>query len=172
MFTYVPVCESQRGVGMTEEDRLRDKLLKIEALFARAGTHGERMAAESALNRIRARLAEAFPPKASQAKQAPPKEPQPKQPPRETSVVMRFSLPDPWSRRLFVALCRRHGLKPYREPRQRKTTVMLLVVRSFVDHVLWPEFETLNRDLVRELSDTTNQVILRSGLHGRKSRAA
>ena len=152
---------------MTDEDRLRDKLLKIEALFARAGTHGERMAAESALNRIRARLAEAFPSKASQAKQSPPK-----QPPRETSVVMRFSLPDPWSRRLFVALCRSHGLKPYREPRQRKTTVMLLVMRSFVDHVLWPEFETLNRELVRNLSDSTNQVILRSGLRGRKTRAA
>ena len=34
---------------MSGEAQLRDKLRKIEALFARAGTHGERIAAEAAL---------------------------------------------------------------------------------------------------------------------------
>jgi hypothetical protein len=39
---------------MTTESQLRDKLRKIEALFAGAGTAGERDAAEAALLRVRA----------------------------------------------------------------------------------------------------------------------
>src|SRR5436190_17877019 len=46
------------GLDMSAETRLRDKLRKIEALFAGAGTQGERLAAEAARERIRARLAE------------------------------------------------------------------------------------------------------------------
>lgn len=43
---------------MTGESQLRDKLRKIEALFAGAGTAGERRAAEAALQRVRARFEE------------------------------------------------------------------------------------------------------------------
>jgi hypothetical protein len=43
---------------MSIEFQLREKLRKIEALFAGAGTAGERLAAEAALERVRARLAE------------------------------------------------------------------------------------------------------------------
>jgi hypothetical protein len=32
---------------------------------------------------------------------------------------MQFSMPDQWSRHLFLALCRPYGLKPYRHYRQR-----------------------------------------------------
>ena len=42
---------------MSEETQLREKLRKIEALFAGAGTQGERTAAGAALARVRARLA-------------------------------------------------------------------------------------------------------------------
>jgi hypothetical protein len=41
---------------MSTESQLREKLRKIEALFAGAGTAGERLAAEAALERVRARL--------------------------------------------------------------------------------------------------------------------
>ena len=41
---------------MSTESQLREKLRKIEALFAGAGTTGERLAAEAALERVRARL--------------------------------------------------------------------------------------------------------------------
>jgi hypothetical protein len=44
---------------MTSEEQLRARLRKIEALFAGAATPGERGAAEAALARIKARLAEA-----------------------------------------------------------------------------------------------------------------
>ena len=43
---------------MSIESQLREKLRKIEALFAGAGTAGERLAAEAALESVRARLAE------------------------------------------------------------------------------------------------------------------
>jgi hypothetical protein len=46
------------GPAMSIESQLREKLRKIEALFAGAGTAGERLAAEAALERVRARLAE------------------------------------------------------------------------------------------------------------------
>jgi hypothetical protein len=44
---------------MTSEEQLRARLRKIEVLFAGATTRGERVAAEAALGRIKARLAEA-----------------------------------------------------------------------------------------------------------------
>jgi hypothetical protein len=121
------------------ESQLREKLRKIEALFAGAGTAGERMAAEAALERVRARLGEAV-------RQDPP-------------IEMQFSLPDQWSRHLFVALCRRYGLKPYRYPRQRRTTVMLRAPNGFINGVLWPEFTELDRVLQNYLRDVTLRVI-------------
>jgi hypothetical protein len=41
---------------MTTEQELKEKLRKIEALFAGASTHGEREAAMAARDRIRAKL--------------------------------------------------------------------------------------------------------------------
>jgi hypothetical protein len=80
--------------AMSIELQLREKLRKIEALFAGAGTAGERLAAEAALERVRARLSEL-------GRQDPP-------------IETQFSMPDQWSRHLFVALCRRYGVRPYR----------------------------------------------------------
>ncbi|MGC8537114.1 MAG: hypothetical protein ACP5QR_16605 [Rhizomicrobium sp.] len=124
---------------MSEETVLREKLRKIEALFAGAGTVGERIAAEAALGRVHARLAELQG--------------------RDKAVEMQFSLRDQWSRRLFLALCRRYGLKPYRLYRQRLTTVMLRVPQTFVDQVLWPEFQELNGALIQYLNNVTDRVI-------------
>jgi hypothetical protein len=87
---------------VNDQTQLREKLRKLEALFAGAGTPGEKQAAEAGLERIRARLAE--------LEQSDP------------AIEMQFSLPDVWSRKLFLALCRRYGLKPYRLARQRATT--------------------------------------------------
>jgi hypothetical protein len=126
-------------MAMTDEAQLREKLRKIEALFAAPGSVGEQIAAGAALERLRERLAEL-------ERQAPPTE-------------IQFSLPDQWSRRLFVALCRRYGLKPYRLYRQRLTTVMLKAPRSFVDEVLWPEFQELNASLMQYLDEVTTRII-------------
>jgi len=124
---------------MSSESHLREKLRKIEALFLGAGTAGERLAAEAALERVRAKLKEI-------ERQDPP-------------VEMQFSLPDQWSRHLFMALCRRYGLKPYRYRRQRRTTLMVRAPRHFVETVLWPEFSDLDNDLRAYLQEVTLKVI-------------
>lgn len=136
---------------MSGEAELREKLRKIEALFAGGGTEGERIAAEAALERVRARLADL----------------QRRDPP----IEMQFSLPDQWSRRLFLALCRRYGLEPYRLYRQRLTTVMLRAPKGFVDQVLWPEFTELNQALMQYLNEVTIRVI-RDAIHRDTSEAA
>lgn len=134
-----------------DETQLRERLRKIEALFAGAGTAGERDAAEAALNRVRDRLAEMGR--------------------RDPAIEMQFSMADQWSRRLFLALSRRYGLQPYRYRRQRLTTVMVRVPRQFVDQVLWPEFQELNKALVHYLNEVTLRVI-RDEVHGDASEAA
>ena len=136
---------------MTDEAQLREKLRKIEALFAGAGTVGEKLAAEAALERVRARLADLER--------------------SDKPIEMQFSLPDQWSRQLFLALCRRYGLKPYRLYRQRVTTVMLRVPRRFVDQVLGPEFQELNAALMQYLNEVTTRVI-REEVHRDTSEAA
>ena len=122
-----------------EEERLVEKLRKIEALFARSGTLGERDAAESALERIRQRLR-------LLEKTEPP-------------IEFRFGLPDAWSKALFIALLRRYELRPYRYRGQRRTTVMVRATRTFVNDVLWPEFQQLNATLHSHMESVTHRVI-------------
>lgn len=136
---------------MTGEAQLREKLRKIEALFAGAGTAGERLAAEAALERVRSRLAE-------RSRQDP-------------AVEMQFSLVDQWSRLLFVALCRRYGLRPYRYPRQRHTTVLVRAPRRFVEQVLWREFADLDTELQAYLHEVT-QTLIREAVYNDTSDAA
>ena len=124
---------------MSPESQLRDKLRKIEALFAGAGTAGERLAAEAALGRVKARLAELGR--------------------SDPAIEMQFSMPDQWSRQLFMALSRRYGLKPYRYRRQRHTTVVIRAPKGFIDTVLWPEFTELNQALRTYLNEVTLRVI-------------
>jgi len=125
-----------------QESDLAEKLRKLEALFARPGSEGERVAAGNALDRLRERLRRL----------------ESSQPP----VEYRFSLRDGWSRALFVALARRYGLEPFRRRGQRFTTVMLRASPSFVDETLWPEFVELNKALHRHLQEVTRQLIART----------
>ena len=124
---------------MTTEQELKDKLRKIEALFAGASTPGERMAAMAARERILEKL------RGFEAQERP--------------IEMKFTLGDGWHVRLFLALCRRYGLKPYRMHGQRRTTVMLKVVPSFADGILWPEFTQLAEALREYLDEATNRII-------------
>jgi hypothetical protein len=124
---------------MTPDEILRDKLHKIEALFAGAATPGEKAAAGAAAERIRQRLGQAAG--------------------KEKSIEMKFSIPNVWSRQLFIALCRRYGLRPYRHPRMHRQSIMLKGPKSFLEQVLWPEFQELNAALIAYLSEITEKVI-------------
>ena len=128
-----------------DEGRLIEKLRKIEMLFARSPFPGEQAAAETAADRIRQRI--------RQSEKA------------ERVIEFRFSLPDSWSKALFIALLRRYNLAPYRYRGQRRTTVMVKVAASFVDEVLWPEFQELNTTLRAHLDSVTTRIIKRA-IHG------
>lgn len=124
---------------MTFEQELREKLRRIEALYAGATTHGEKLAAAAAMERIRKRL--------NETERV------------EQPTEYKFTLSDAWSRKLFVALCRRYGLSPYRYKRQRFTTVMVRVPKSFVDRTLWPEYQEIHRALDHYLQQATDNII-------------
>lgn len=123
---------------------LLEKLRKIERLYAGAATAGEKGAAAEAMARITKRLQETAR--------------------VEAAIEYKFTLTDAWSKKLFIALLRRYSLKPYRYARQRRTTVMVRVPRSFVDQTLWPEFMELSTVLKNYLDEMTDQVI-RQGIH-------
>ena len=127
---------------MTEEAKIIEKLKKIEALFDGATSTGERAAAASALERVQKRFEE--------TKSLDP------------PIEYKFTLTDIWSRKLFVALLRRYGIKPFRYYRQRHTTVMANVSESFVDETLWPEFQELDKTLKEYLDEITNNIISKS----------
>ena len=124
---------------MTTEMELKEKLRKIEALFAGATTQGERLAAMAARDRILEKLRSLEN--------------------TESPEEMKFTLGDGWNLKLFLALCRRYGLKPYRRHGQRRTTVLLMVVPRFVDEILWPEFAQLAEALREYLEEATDRII-------------
>ena len=124
---------------MNDFAQLLERLRRVEALHARTDVAGERDAAAKAMAAIRAQLS-------LSEQEDPPEEYQ-------------FSLQDPWSRRLFMALLRRYGIHPFRYRGQRRTTVMAKVSQRFVDETLWPEFVDLDRVLKEYLNEVTERVI-------------
>jgi hypothetical protein len=124
---------------MPAEDRLREKLRKIEALYAGAATAGEKAAAGAAADRIRTKFESASR--------------------TERAEEFKFSIPDPWSRKLFIALCRRYGVRPFRYSRMHRQTVLICAPASFVEQVLWPEFAELSDALTSHLLEITDTII-------------
>ncbi|MBU2361093.1 MAG: hypothetical protein KKB02_19520 [Alphaproteobacteria bacterium] len=126
---------------MVGEKDIQQKLAKLEALFARGATAGERSAAGAARDRLHARLALETGGK------------------REAETELQYSLPDVWSVRIFVALCRKHDIKPYRYPRQRRTTVMVRVHQSSFESTVGEEFRTLHQELTAYFGDMVEHLI-------------
>jgi hypothetical protein len=148
-----PVCHrhpspagsgSARVPGVFLEGTLVEKLRKLEALHAGTNVDGEREAARRAAERIRARIAELRG--------------------REEDVELHYRLPDPWTRKLFIALCRRYGLEPFRERGRRSSTIQVRAPRTFHDQTLWPEFQALSKELRAHLEELTDRVI-REAIH-------
>ena len=138
----------------SDEQHLIDKLRKIEMLHARTPSRGERAAAGEAADRVRQRLDDL---RAHESVEPESMEPQ--------SFEFKFTFPDAWAKSLFVALVRRHGLRPYRYARQRRTTVMVRAPRDLIDDELWPEFSELHSTLHLYLGDVTRRIIA-TAIHG------
>jgi hypothetical protein len=118
-----------------------DKLAKIEALIQRSSSEGERQAAQFAKDRILSKLS-------LDGSHKP--------------IEYRVSLESPWEKRLFVALCRKHGFQTYRYPKQKYTTARLRIDKNMMNEVLWPEYlkySKMLRELVEEIvQDLTNKI--------------
>ena len=130
--------------NLTDEQRLIEKLRRIETLFSRASSDGERVAAEEAASRVQERLAEF---RASEL------------------FEFKFTLPDAWAKALFIALLRRRGVNPYRYSGQRRNTVMARAPKQLVNEEIWPEFQELHETLHSYLNEVTNRVIA-TAIHG------
>ena len=120
-------------------EELRDKLKKLEALYTGGATEGERAAAGAAKERLIKKLEEA---KAT-----------------DEIIEMNFYLRDVWQRKLFTALCRRYNLRPFRHYRQKYTTVVVKAPKAFINDILWPEFQEINKILSKYLEESTDAII-------------
>lgn len=118
---------------------IADKIRKIEALITGAKSDGERQAAEFAKQRLQEKI---------------------------TAQPMEYTvrLHSRWEKRLFVAICNKHGLRTYRYMRQKYTTAMVRVDKPFMDSVLWPEYNkyaSILHKLTEEIStDLISQIHL------------
>lgn len=128
---------------MPDDVQIREKLAKIKALFAGATTPGERQAAQAAMDRLRRRI-DGVPPAGSLP---------------DPPIEFRFSLTNPWSLRLFLALARSKGYRPYRHPRMRRTSVCLMIGKVAVNTGLWPEYLEMNKVLTEYLGDLADHII-------------
>lgn len=122
-----------------DEAKLREKLARIEALFAGATTDGERVAAAEARRRIQLRL---------QALEQ-----------NDPPVEYRLTVADAWSGKILIALLRRYDLKPYRYRNQRRTTIMVKAPASFIDETLWPEFQQITSAIRAHVDQVTERIL-------------
>ena len=94
---------------------LVDKIRKIEALIAKTSNDGERQAAEFAKQRLQDKL-------------------------ESEPIEYTVRVNSPWKKKLFLAICRKHGLRTYHYMRQKHTTTMVRISKPFMTLVLWPEY--------------------------------
>jgi hypothetical protein len=135
---------------MAAQPDLRERLRKIEALVDGAGTPAERDAAAAAMARVRAKLDD---PACD-----------------DETEELSFAIADDWSRHLFVALCRRNGLKPYRRTKDDRATVIVRAPRSLMDGALWRQFQNIDAEMRAYLTEVTLKVI-REEIHADASDA-
>ncbi len=117
-------------------EHLLERIKKIEALIANAGTAGEKYAAESAKDRILKKY--------------------PELEIHKNPIEYRLSTNSQWDKKLLIAICRKYDIKPYRYHRQKHTTVMVNINKNFLNKILWKEFEEysiLLNKLVEEITD-------------------
>ena len=113
---------------------LLEKIKKVEALIERAGSEGERQSAIKAKERLEK---------------------------SKTKVEIEYTIrtQDMWHKRLFMAICHKHNLKPYRYFRQKYTTIMVKISKEFLDEVIWPEYLKYVKILEELVEEVATNVI-------------
>jgi hypothetical protein len=116
---------------------IHEKLKKIEALIERSSFEGEREAALLAKHRLQQKA-------------------------EKKTIEYTVTNTTTWKKKLFVAICNKHGLKTYRYKRQKYSTSMVRVSQVYMDEILWPEFKKyadLFEDMVSEITSDLVQKI-------------
>jgi hypothetical protein len=121
-----------------------EKLAKIEALIQRSTSDGERQAAQLAKERVLAKIS------LDQSNKP---------------IEYRICLGSVWEKRLFVAICQKHGFQTYRYQRQKFTTARLRICEQVMQEILWPEYlryarmlEDVVEDIMQELINIIHKV--------------
>ncbi len=96
---------------------LEEKLRKIEALLNSTSSPGEKHAAELAIKRLMEKNLQ------------------------QRQIEFTITADCHWKKRLFIAVCKKHHVAPYRYAKQRYTTTVVRVTEPFMKQVLWPEFK-------------------------------
>src|SRR3989344_7559332 len=111
-----------------------ERMNKIEALIERAGTGGERQSAILAKERLLKHKS-------------------------EEEIEYTIHTNDMWHKKLFNAVCHNHNREPYRYYRQKYTTVMVRINKTYLDETLWPEYLKFSELLQELVDDITLEVI-------------
>ncbi len=59
----------------------------------------------------------------------------------------------------MIALLDRYGVVAYRLPGQKRTSVMDKMPRTFLEQILLPEFQSLDRMLLAHLNEVADTII-------------
>lgn len=118
---------------------LLERIKKIEALINGATTTGEKNAALSAKDRLLEKhITKGMPEKLEE---------------------YRLYTSDSWHKKLLIAICRKHGIQPYRYKRQKYTTVMVNINPDFLNDILWPEYLEYSEHLEKLVEGITDDLI-------------
>jgi hypothetical protein len=124
---------------MLNELCLIEKLQKIEALYLRSTTVGEKAAAAQAMNNIQNKL--------EYYRQ------------EEPPVEWTYRVNNYFEKRLLQALLKKYGLESYRYSGQRYTTLNVMITRRMSKEVIWPQYLEMCEVLRKYLDEVTNDVI-------------
>jgi hypothetical protein len=130
-----------------------ERLTKIEALIQRASSDGERQAAQLAKERVLNKISLDH---------------------SNRPLEYKVSLGSLWEKRLFAALCAKHGFQTYRYERQKYTTARLRISKNMMDEVLWPDYlqyakmlkelvEDIMQDLINKIHKVEEDEIIITG---------
>jgi hypothetical protein len=132
-----------------------ERIKKVEALILWAKSDWEKKAAEAAKERILKKY-----PEIDRLKD---------------KKEYKIHTQDSWHKKLFIAICRKYWINPFRYYRQKYTTVMININEKFLDEVLRPEYLEYSKyledllwdvigDLINKIHKDQEEVIIRWSL--------
>jgi hypothetical protein len=80
---------------------------------------------------------------------------------RQPDTKHALSVPTAATQRLLALVCSRYGLRVYRAPRQRSTTICVDAPAGFVREVLWPPFNSMALMLEEQTHQLLERVVER-----------